>query len=456
FDLIRCRSSFNYNAVVRVHTLLGCPSVALGYFVRMRRESVSPDFHTFPFLLKACGLLPDSLFLARALHSGLIKFGFPVDLFVCNTLACTYCRFGDTAAAKGVLEGNPYRDVVGFNVLIDGLVKAGEIDHARKVFDEMPERDSVSWSTLVAGYAKENRCAEAIRTFDRMAESRVKFNNVALVSVLSACARIGQLSKGKQIHHHIVANGIELDSYLATALVDLYAKCGCIDTAEKVFSLCRDKNNTALWNSILVGLGIHGSGSRLLHYFSRMTDSGIKPDRISLLGTLAGCSHSGLIGEAMAIFASMETLYGVPRDAKHYACVVDLLARAGYVEEAAEVVIRGGAPDGGDVVFSWEGLLGGCKIHGNVGVAEAAALRVMESKPEDGGVYSELAHVYAGSQRWDDVAKVRMLRDGRKGVEKVAGWSSIQLNGEKEMHEFVSGDSLHPLSGEIYFLLNGL
>ncbi|KAK4395449.1 Pentatricopeptide repeat-containing protein [Sesamum angolense] len=274
----------------------------------MRGKSVSPDFHTFPFVLKACGLLQDSVLLAKNLHSELIKFGFLADVFVCNALACTYCRAGDVDGAKKVFERSLFRDVVSYNVMIDGFVKAGEIDKARELFDEMPERDAVSWGTLLAGYAKSSPCVEAIELFDCMVDLVVKFDNVALVSVLSACAQLGELAKGKKVHDLIERNEIKLDSYLGTALVDLYAKGGCIEMAMEVFKLCREKN-VSLWNAMLMGLAMHGHGMLLLQYFSRMVEHGVRPDGVTILAFLVGCSHSGLIDEARRIFADMESVY---------------------------------------------------------------------------------------------------------------------------------------------------
>ncbi|KZV43337.1 pentatricopeptide repeat-containing protein-like [Dorcoceras hygrometricum] len=417
----------------------------------MRRGSVSPDFYTFPFVLKACGSLGRMmLLLGETLHSELLKFGFLADVFVCNSLASTYLRFGDVDHAHKVFEESMFRDVVTYNVMIDGFVKAGEIEKARMVFNQMPDRDAVSWGTLLAGYAKLGYCVEAIDLFDRMVDLRVNFDNVALVSVLSACAQVGELTMGKKIHGQIERDGISLDSYLGTGLIDMYAKCGSIGFANEVFDSCPVKN-VSLWNAMLFGLAMHGNGKLLLQYFSRMVKDGIRPDGVTILGVLVGCSHSGLVNEARVIFRDMESVHNVPRELKHYGCMVDLLGRAGLIKEALELIQ--GMPMGGDV-FVWGGLLGGCKIHGDLEVAEAAANHVMEVKPEDGGVYSVLAHMYANAERWDDLTNVRRLRGYRRGIKNSAGCSLVELDGMK--HEFVSGDNLHPCTDEIYFVLKRL
>ncbi|CAK9186875.1 unnamed protein product [Ilex paraguariensis] len=320
------------------------------------------------------------------------------------------------------------KDVVSYNAMIDGFVKAGETGKARELFEEMTVRDSVSWGTLLAGYAQINQCKEAIELFDRMvAESRVAPDNIALVSSLSACAQLGELEKGKSIHRYIKRNRIRIDAFLSTGLVDLYAKCGCIETAWEIFEFSREKN-VFTWNAMLIGLAMHGHGKLLLDYFSRMIEARVQPDGVTFLGVLVGCSHAGLIDQARRLFGEMEAVYGVPQELKHYGCMVDLLGRAGLIGEAMEMIEA--MPMGGYVgdVFTWGGLLGGCRIHGNVEVAERAAGHVMEIKPEDGGVYSILANVYANAEKWDALAKIRRLRDSRR-LKRNAGCSLIQLNG---------------------------
>ncbi|GAV82795.1 PPR domain-containing protein/PPR_1 domain-containing protein [Cephalotus follicularis] len=415
----------------------------------MRHLSVPPDFHSFPFVLKACAQLR-ALSIAQALHSQAFKFGFVSDLFVFNSLVHVYSVSGGVSDAYRVFDESSHKDVVTYNALIDGFVKAGDIAQARKLFDEMPLRDSVSWATLVAGYAQTNQCKEAIEIFNQMIEFNFRPDNFALVCALSACAQLGELEQGKKIHHYVERNRIRVDSFLATGLVDMYAKCGCIETAIEIFHSSPDKNYFT-WNAMLFGLAMHGHGQLSLEYFSTMIEAGVKPDGVTFLGVLVGCSHSGLVLEARKLFDEMEAIYKIPRELKHYGCMADLLGRAGLIREAMEMIKR--MPVGGDV-FVWSALLGGCRIHGDVEIAEEAAKHVMELKPEDGGVYSVMAHVYANVERWEDYAKIRRSADANKWVKKNAGCSLIQLNGI--LHEFVAGESLHPQTDEIYFALNGI
>uniref|UniRef100_A0A7C9D2U1 Uncharacterized protein n=1 Tax=Opuntia streptacantha TaxID=393608 RepID=A0A7C9D2U1_OPUST len=273
--------------------------------------------------------------------------------------------------------------------------------------------------------------------------------NLAAANHMTASSSSHHLEQGRAVHDYVVQNKIRVDSFLSTGLVDLYAKCGCIETAVQIFETSAEKN-LFTWNAVLVGLAVHGHGGACLDYFYRMLKDGVQPDGVSFLGVLVGCSHAGLVSEARKLFESMEAVYGVPRELKHYGCMADLLGRAGLMREALEMIEK--MPIEGDV-YVWGGLLAGCRKHGLVEIAEEAAERVKKSSPEDGGVYSVMVDVYANSDMWDDVVKMRTLRMARK-VKKNAGCSLIKLNGMT--HEFIAGDALHPQTDEIYTVLSTL
>ncbi|CAI9262779.1 unnamed protein product [Lactuca saligna] len=431
FNLISNPSIFCWNTIIRSHTLLSLPENAVFFFIRMRRRCVRPDAHTFPFVLKACAQLRE-LSLAKTIQSQSLKFGFTTDVFVCNNLIHVYCHCGLIDDAYKVLDESAHRDVVSYNVILDGLVKAGETERARQVFEEMPTRDSATWGTMLSGYTQTKHYNECLDLYDQMLVLGIHPDNTSLVSVLSSCSRLGKLEKGKEVHDHIKRSKIQIDSFLCTALVDFYSKCGCIEIAMEIFEATSDKN-LFTWNAMLVGLAINSHGKMLLNFFSKMVKNRVKPDGVTFLGVLLGCSHAGLIDEARTLFAEMEVVYGVPKELKHYGSMADLLGRGGLIKEAMEMIES--MPMSGDV-FVWGSLLGGCKLHGNVEVAEKAAECIMEISPEDGGVYSTMADIYANAKRWDDLTKIRRLRDSRR-VKKNAGCSLIELDGVS--HEFVSG-----------------
>ncbi|KAL0862818.1 hypothetical protein Bca101_041936 [Brassica carinata] len=427
FNSIANPSTFCFNTIIRVYSLHAPPSLSPHrFFVQMRRRSVPPDFHTFPFLFKAFAKKKNVSFtLLEALHCQALRFGLLSDLFALNTLIRAYSSDSRLDSALKLFDETPQRDVVTYNVLIDGLVKAREVVRARELFDAMPFRDLVSWNSLIAGYARVNRCGEAISLFDEMIACGFEPDNVAIVSTLSACAQSGELERGKAIHDYVERNRLFVDSFLATGLVDFYAKCGFIETAMEIFSLCSDKT-LFTWNAMITGLAMHGYGELTVEYFRRMVSSGVRPDGVSFISVLVGCSHAGLVDEAKELFDQMGSLYDVDREMKHYGCMADLLGRAGLIEEAAEMIEKMPG-DGGnrEKLLAWSGLLGGCRIHGNIEVAEKAAERVKELSPEDGGVYKVMVEMYANAERWEDVVKVRQVMERDERVNKSAGFSKV-------------------------------
>lgn len=440
-------STFCYNTAIRAYSDLASPTAALHLFVEMRHRALALDFYSFPFALRACAmLLGKALTFAQSLHSQALRLGFSTDLFFVNALLHAYSVSGHVIGALEAFSESSCKDIVSFNTMMDGLVKSGDIATARKLFNEMPERDSISWGTLVAGYAQSDQPDKSIEMLGYMMRSNISPDNTALVSALSACAQLGDIDQGRTIHDYITRNRIRIDSYLCTGLVNLYAKCGCIDTAIELFHTSPEKNLHS-WNAMIVGMSMHGLGKLSLDYFSKMVQSGVKPDSVTFLGVLVGCSHAGLVNNALQIFNNM-----TDPEPKHYGCMVDLLGRSGLVDEAIKLINR--MPDqGGDDIFIWGGLLGGCRKHGDVRVAEDVAKKVMEAIPGDGGVYSIMAGVYADQSRWNDVVNTRVSMSVGPAKRK-AGRSLVKVDGVD--HEFVSSDTMHPQSGNVYSVLNGI
>ncbi|XP_057761121.1 pentatricopeptide repeat-containing protein At5g61800-like [Arachis stenosperma] len=229
----RLLTATHSSSITVIHTLLSSPSSALYNFVTLRRLSLAPDFHTFSFAFKACSLFPSSSFIsiALSLHSQAFKFGFLADLFSLNALICVYSLHRRVHDSHKLFNENLYRDIVSYNVMVHGFVKIGETTRAWELFDEMSERDSVSWGIMIVGYSNAKLCYEAIDLFNEMIGLGIRPDNIALANVLSACVQTGELEQGRIVHNYITRNGIRIDSYLATGLVDLYVKCGCLENA---------------------------------------------------------------------------------------------------------------------------------------------------------------------------------------------------------------------------------
>lgn len=450
FNLIRSPTTFCYNTMMRVQNLFSAPASALMLFKDMRRISIPPDFHTYPFAIKASSNLRVPS-IAAALHSLTVKSGFVTDIYVLNSILHVYAILDRLSDACLLFEESGHKDIISYNALIDGFVKAGDIEKAHLLFDKMTIRDAVSWGTLIAGYTHMKECQKAIDLFKSLlrSPSGIRPDNIALVSVLSACAQLGDLEQGRAVHDYVIENGIRVDSFLSTGLVDLYAKCGCVEKAINIFESSSEKN-LFTWNALLMGLALHGHGRACLDYFSRMITDGIRPDGVSVLGVLVGCSHAGLICEARELFKNMDVMHGVRRELKHYGCMADLFGRAGLIGEAQEMIKH--MPIQGDI-YTWGALLAGCRKHGMLEIAEEAAKHMQKLNPEDSGLYSVMVDIYANSDMWDDVAKTRSIIRTRR-ITKNAACSLIKLNGIS--HEFIAGDDLHPQTDEIYMVLSGL
>jgi pentatricopeptide repeat protein len=404
------------------------PTALLLLFRSSLRVSVAPTRHSLPLAVSAAAAAAASssagrrhLGLALSLHAVAVARNLLPSPHVANALVSLYARHALPDAARRVFEEMPSApDVVSYNALVHAYVNAGRVGVAREVFEEMHVRDATSWGTVIAGCAKAGRLEEAVGLFDRMREEGFRPDSVALVAVLSCCAQLGALDKGQEVHEYIKLSRTSPNVFLCTGLVDLYAKCGCVEEAREVFEACQDRN-VFTWNALIVGLAMHGHGTVALEYFNQMLADGIQPDRVTFLGVLIACSHNGLVDMARRIFSDMEGKHNVHRELKHYGCMADLLGRAGLIEEAMDMVRK--MPMEGDS-YVWGGILAGCRMHRNVEAAEVAAWHLLELNPDDSGVYSAMAGIYADVGRWEDVTRIRMLMDENIGRRNV-GCSSV-------------------------------
>ncbi|XP_031269987.1 pentatricopeptide repeat-containing protein At3g62890-like [Pistacia vera] len=274
-------------------------------------------------------------------------------------------------------------------------------------------------------------------------------DKVTMVSLLLACTHLVALETGKWLHAYIMKKVIEVDVALGTALVDMYAKCGSIENAEIVFEELAEKD-VMTWTALVVGLAMCGQGDEALKYFHEMQISGLKPDAITLVGALVACSHAGLVEEGISYFNSMTKTYGIQPSIEHYGCFVDMLGRAGRIAEAEELIKKMPmTPDH----FVLGGLLGACRIHCNLEVAERVAQQLLELYPDNGGSYIILSNIYSLSRKWEEAKRIRELMAERK-IKKSPGCSLIEVDGV--VHEFIKGDSSHPQSPVIYEMLDDM
>lgn len=374
-----------WTAVISAFTRNDQFEEALAFFFSMLRNyRLIPDSFTFGTVLTACGNLR-RLKQGKQIHSKVIASG---------------------------LSGN----VVVESSLMDMYGKAGSIDEAQGVFDRMVQKNSVSRCALLGVYCQNKKFETVIQLFREMEERDI----YSFGTVLRACAGISAVRQGKEVHCQYMRRGGWRCVIVESALVDLYAKCGCINFAKRVF-VQMPVRNTITWNSMICGLAQNGRGEEALEIFNDMIREGTKPDYISFIGVLFACSHTGLVDEGRKHFVSMSEEYRIRPGVEHYNCMVDLLGRAGMIEEAEELLEKAECRKDPSL---WAVLLGACSTCTESVTAERIARKVMELDPENHLSYVLLANVYRAVGRWNDAVEIRRLMDNRR-VRKMPGKSWI-------------------------------
>jgi pentatricopeptide repeat protein len=317
-----------------------------------------------------------------------------------NALVGAHGAAGDSQGAERLSKDTPYRNISWWNAEIARNARAGDMEEAVRVFRDMPDRDAVSWNSLIGGYAKLKRYTRALEIFQEMQSHGVKPTELTLVSVLGACAEIGELELGRGVHAYLDSAGIAADGYVGNALVDMYAKCGRLELARQVFESMSTKDITC-WNAMIVGLAVHGHSREALELFDSMK---VEPDRVTFLGVLTACSHGGLVNEGRAYFSSMTEDYKIVPDVKHYGCMIDMLCRYGKVAEAYQMI--NDMPVKANSVL-WKMVLAACRVHGHMDLADKALHKLHELMPVDDGDVITISNAYAEAKRWDDVEHLR-------------------------------------------------
>ncbi|TYK26520.1 pentatricopeptide repeat-containing protein [Cucumis melo var. makuwa] len=440
-------TTFNWNTLIRGFSNTKNPNPSITVFIKMLQNGVSPNYLTYPFLVKATSKLLNQE-LGMALHVHIVKSGHEIDKFIQNSLIHMYASCRDIASARKVFDEMATKNLVTWNAMLDGYAKCGNLNMAREVFSLMPERDVVSWSSLIDGYVKGGVYGEAMALFERMSFVGPMANEVTLVSVLCACAHLGALERGRMMHRYIVENELPLTIVLQTSLVDMYAKCGAIHEALTVFRACSlQEADVLIWNAIIGGLATHGLIKESLDLFCKMQMVGIVPDEITYLCLLSCCAHGGLVEEAWYFFDCLRK-HGMFPKVEHYACMVDVLSRAGQVSEAYQFLCQMPVQPTSSMLGA---LLSGCMKHGKLDIAKVVGRRLVELDPNHDGRYVGLSNIYAADKRWDDAKNMREAME-RKGMKKSPGFSFIEVYGI--LHRFMAHDKTHGDSKQIFMMLN--
>ncbi|XP_044495462.1 pentatricopeptide repeat-containing protein At4g21300-like [Mangifera indica] len=518
FELMPLIDLVTWNGMIAGHVQNGFMGEALDLFSKMISSGVKPDPITFSSFLPSVAELA-SLKQGKEIHGYIIRNGVPLDAFLKSALIDLYLKCRDVKMACKIFNLSSTSDVAmctamisGFvlngmnsdalkkfrflihenmtpnavtlasilpaiaglaalklgkelhgNVLKNGLdrkcqvgsaianmyAKCGRLDLAHKIFGGMLEKDVICWNSMITSCSQNGRPEEAIDLFRQMGLEGMKYDHVSISAALSACANLPALHFGKEIHGFMIKGSCRFDLFAEGALIDMYAKCGKLDFSRAVFDMMGGKNEVA-WNSIIAAYGSHGHLKESLALFHEMLENKIQPDHVTFLAIISACAHAGQVDDGIHYFHCMTQEYGIPAHLEHYACMVDLFGRAGRLDKAFETInSMPFSPDAG----VWGTLLGACRVHGNVELAEFASKHLFDLDPQNSGYYVLLSNIHADAGQWGNVLKIRCMMKER-GVEKVPGYSWIEVNNTTYM--FVAADESHPESAQIYKLLKSL
>ncbi|KAD7478987.1 hypothetical protein E3N88_02123 [Mikania micrantha] len=410
FEKLGDRTIVSWTSIISAYTQNGQPIEALRIFKKMRSNDLHPDWITLVCVISAYADI-DDLGQGKSSHSCVIKMG---------------------------LESEPDLQIA----LITLYAKCGHVMTAKSLFDETETSNVIMWNTMISGFAKNGCCIEAIRVFQRMLSKNLKPDSVTVCSTILACAQLGSLKEARKMGDYIDKSEYKADVFVSSALIDMYAKCGIVELARKVFDQTKTKD-IVVWSSMIVGYGLHGKAHEAINLFSLMKQAGMGPNDVTFIGLLTACNHAGLVEEGWRIFNSMKDYNIEPRH-QHYACVVDLLGRAGCLDRAYEFIKKMPIKPG---VSIWGALLSACRIYRRVALGEYSAQQLLSLDPYNTGHYVQLSNLYASVRMWSGVARVRVLMK-EKGLTKDMGCSMIEVNGK--IHVFRMGDKSHPRSNEIF------
>lgn len=455
FRLVSSPSLFMYNAMIRAHASKNSDHTscqALILYKRLLFDEFTPDFITLPFVLKECVNRVDG-FAGRSVHGHAVKFGLHSDVFIQNSLISLYSGCGLLDNARRVFDEMSNRDVVSWNSMVVGCLRNGELDLALELFRSMKKRNIITWNSMITGFVQGGRGKEALGLFHEMqisGDDMISPDKITIANVISACASLGAIDHGRWVHRFLKRSKIECDTVIATALVDMYGKCGCVDKAFEVF-MAMPKKDVLAWTSMVSVFALHGNANQAFELFSEMEAAGIKPNSVTFTALLSVCAHSGLVEKGRWCFNAMRSVYSLEPQLQHYACMVDLLGRAGLFDEAEELIrSMPMEPD----VFVWGALLGGCQMHRNFQLGEKVAQYLIALQPQNHAFYVNLCDIYAKTGKYDHVKKIRAYMNSQ-GIAKTApGCSMIEIDGV--VHEFSVRGSSEDLLQEIKPLLAAL
>lgn len=406
-----------WNAIISAHIKLGRAQGAFLLYKEMQQQGVKPDKVSYLFILKTCGNT-GAIEQGRRTHDRIVRTGLDSDVAVANTL-------------------------------VDMYAKSRILEDARKVFDKLPNCDVVSCSAMITGYTQHGQGLPALEIFEKMQQKCIWPDNIVLSCIMKACGTVGAIEPGRLAHIELLRHSLESDIVIGSTLIDVYAKFGNLEEASKVFKKLHNRD-VALWGTMLTSYASYGNFKLVLQCLEGMRQQGLKPDEMIFTSVLTACSHAGLLEEGHKYFKSMKEEHGMSPSIEHYNCMVDLLGRAGSLDEAEYLLQT--MPVSPDAV-GWRCLLTGCRIYGRMDLGRRCFDEVVRLDPNDASGYMLMMSMYADAQMWEDVDKLQELRRSA-AVPKKPGMAWLEV--DNSVHEFMVGDDSHTENDEMYAKLNGL
>ncbi|XP_075655827.1 putative pentatricopeptide repeat-containing protein At3g47840 [Castanea sativa] len=415
FEKMRTQDVVSWTTIITTLVQMGQEEHAIEAFMKMKESDVNPNEYTFAAIISGVANLA-IIECGEQLHAHVLRIGLVNSLSVANSIITMYS-------------------------------KCGQLTSASMVFHGMTRRDIVSWSTIIAAYSQGGYGEEAFEYLSWMRREGPKPNEFALASVLSVCGSLAILEQGKQLHAHVLSIGLEHTAMIQSALINLYSKCGSIKDASKIFDVAENEDIVS-WTAMINGYAEHGCSQKAIDLFVKIYTCGLKPDSVTFIGVLTACSHAGLVDLGFHYFNLMINEYQINPSKEHYGCMIDLLCRAGRLNDA-EHMIKSMPFQRDDVV--WSTLLRACRVHGDVDRGIRAAEEILKLDPNCAGTHITLANIYASKGRLSESANVRKIMKS-KGVIKEPGWSWIKV--KNLLSAFVAGDRSHPQGEDIYCMLD--
>ncbi|XP_054809729.1 putative pentatricopeptide repeat-containing protein At3g23330 isoform X4 [Prosopis cineraria] len=418
FEMMPIKDLVSWNTVIVGNAQNGMYEEALTMVREMGNANLKPDTFTLSSILPIFAEYAD-IIKGKEIHSYVIRHGFDADVFIGSSL-------------------------------IDMYAKCTQAEYSLHVFNLLSKRDAISWNSIIAGCVQNGQFDQGLWLFRQMLKEKVKPKPVSFSSIIPACAHLTALSLGKQLHGYIIRIGFDDNKFIASALVDMYAKCGNVKMARHIF----DKivmHDIVSYTAIIMGCALHGHALDAVSLFEQMLADGVEPTYVVFVAVLTACCHAGLVDEAWKYLNSMACDFGIAPGLEHYAAVADLLGRAGKLEEAHDFISGMKAPPPTGSV--WSTLLAACRVHKNVELAEKVVDKILIIDPENMGAYILMSNIYSASHRWKDAAKLR-IQMRKRGMKKTPACSWIEVR--NDVHCFMAGDESHPDYDKINEALNVL